>query len=170
MKGRVGGEGARDVGPIREGFRQSLFQPDGPSPDGSGVGGNGKLIERKREDARSALRLATGSDKEGVIKSRGCPHRLVAQDVALSRPKPEFESPWGHCAPRANRQAPPHPGLICFNPGTWRSSGVVLETCARLAASCSGRQGLILRCGLPWLAAGAWGGTSAACWHGLGTK
>ena len=99
MKGRVGGEGARDVGPIREGFRQSLFQPDGPSPDGSGVGGNGKLIERKREDARSALRLATGSDKEGVIKSRGCPHRLVAQDVALSRPKPGFESPWGHRQP-----------------------------------------------------------------------
>ena len=25
-----------------------------------------------------------------------CPHRLVAQDGALSRLKPEFESPWGH--------------------------------------------------------------------------
>ena len=25
-----------------------------------------------------------------------CPHRLEAQDVALSRPKPGFESPWGH--------------------------------------------------------------------------
>lgn len=24
------------------------------------------------------------------------PHRLAAQDVALSRPKPGFESPWGH--------------------------------------------------------------------------
>jgi hypothetical protein len=25
-----------------------------------------------------------------------CPHRLEAQDVALSRPKLGFESPWGH--------------------------------------------------------------------------
>jgi hypothetical protein len=25
-----------------------------------------------------------------------CPHRLEAQDGALSRPKLEFESPWGH--------------------------------------------------------------------------
>ncbi len=25
-----------------------------------------------------------------------CPHRLVDQDAALSRLKPEFESPWGH--------------------------------------------------------------------------
>ena len=24
------------------------------------------------------------------------PHRLEAQDVALSRPKPGFEFPWGH--------------------------------------------------------------------------
>jgi hypothetical protein len=32
-----------------------------------------------------------------VVKSaRICPHRLEAQDVALSRPKLGFESPWGH--------------------------------------------------------------------------
>ncbi len=28
--------------------------------------------------------------------SRSGPHRLEAQDVALSRPKQGFESPWGH--------------------------------------------------------------------------
>ena len=44
-------------------------------------------------------RAPTGSLWVGVIKSRGCPHRLVAQDVALSRPKPGFESPWGHLQP-----------------------------------------------------------------------
>ena len=27
---------------------------------------------------------------------RACPHRLEDQDVALSRLKLEFESPWGH--------------------------------------------------------------------------
>ena len=32
-----------------------------------------------------------------MIKSaRFCPHRLEDQDAALSRPKPGFESPWGH--------------------------------------------------------------------------
>jgi hypothetical protein len=33
-----------------------------------------------------------------MIQSRppSRPHRLAAQDVALSRPKPGFESPWGH--------------------------------------------------------------------------
>ena len=33
-----------------------------------------------------------------------CPHRLVAQDVALSRPKPGFESPWGHLNSAAERR------------------------------------------------------------------
>ncbi len=33
-----------------------------------------------------------------MIQSRRfeCPHRLEAQDGALSRPKLGFESPWGH--------------------------------------------------------------------------
>ncbi len=32
-----------------------------------------------------------------MVKFWRCrPHRLVAQDVALSRPKQGFESPWGH--------------------------------------------------------------------------
>ncbi len=30
------------------------------------------------------------------IQTASSPHRLVAQDVALSRPKLGFESPWGH--------------------------------------------------------------------------
>src|ERR1700687_3628168 len=32
------------------------------------------------------------------------PHRLVDQDAALSRPKPGFESPWGHSP--ANQAGP----------------------------------------------------------------
>ncbi len=30
------------------------------------------------------------------ISDANCPHRLVAQDGALSRLKPGFEFPWGH--------------------------------------------------------------------------
>ena len=31
-----------------------------------------------------------------MFSQRECPHRLGAQDGALSRPKQGFESPWGH--------------------------------------------------------------------------
>ena len=37
-------------------------------------------------------------------KRRIRPHRLAAQDVALSRPKPGFESPWGHPNQKAVQQ------------------------------------------------------------------
>ena len=39
--------------------------------------------------------LDMGSFKPPHIM-RKRPHRLAAQDVALSRLKPGFESPWGH--------------------------------------------------------------------------
>ena len=32
------------------------------------------------------------------VSDAKCPHRLVAQDEALSRLKPGFEFPWGHLA------------------------------------------------------------------------
>ena len=34
--------------------------------------------------------------KKHYSKLNTGPHRLVDQDAALSRLKPEFESPWGH--------------------------------------------------------------------------
>ena len=45
-----------------------------------------------------------GNQKSAIRNHKFCvripavlrPHRLVDQDAALSRPKPEFESPWGH--------------------------------------------------------------------------
>jgi hypothetical protein len=46
------------------------------------------LFNRRQVDFLAQVKEQNGKNK--------CPHRLVDQDVALSRLKPEFESPWGH--------------------------------------------------------------------------
>jgi hypothetical protein len=47
------------------------------------------------------------------------PHRLVAQDVALSRPKRGFETPWGHSEGREKTGLPPFGGPPLPD-GGWR--------------------------------------------------
>ena len=53
------------------------------------------------------------------ISSSTRPHRLVDQDAALSRLKPEFESPWGHYKFH-------HKVVLCFKTGTPRK-GMIFE-------------------------------------------
>ena len=57
------------------------------------------------------------------------PHRLEAQDSALSRPQPGFESPWGQAAPFA----PPRPG-----PRALRARGLLVRFLRLLRALLSG--------------------------------
>src|SRR4030065_2433556 len=49
------------------------------------------------------------------------PHRLVAQDVALSRPKRGFEAPWGHrchaLSPKGSPSLPLRSATGCFLSG-----------------------------------------------------
>lgn len=85
------------------------------------------------------------------------PHRLVAQDEALSRPKPGFEFPWGH-----TQVTVPLPGTVTFlrslMPTSTSSRGFIIALTATIIWSTTGPfiSYLVTTYGLPSLVLAFW--------------